>query len=554
MANIRIIVDPEKGLYQTSVDESDTSPTIQLTSGSAIGYTPSDPSKWSSIPGDLNQAVDYLAAGSGSSGGGGGGGGSSFFIEIALDQIATTGSVAMTFLSASTGAVITGSFAQGAEGSLIASGQYSHAEGAGTTASGPASHAEGGLTTASGGGSHAEGVFTQAVGNVSHAEGVGTIAYGTGSHAQGFSTVAYGMASFAAGLGTIASGAVDTADYLPPTTTQAAFGKYNLDNNAESLFVVGDGLDSDNRHDILRVNSGSVQVTGSFDASNGSFGFSDGKLTFDSSCGLIFYPSSANDTNVSAVANQNTIDMVGLTSPRIVTLPSPTTGAFYRIENSDGSASSGSFISVTSSYGATINGKTYSHPAIIQPYGYTQYWYSNGNWSVESTKTKQLEDSWINFLNQNGVANSNEYGGDVNIGIQFSCIKGSLLYGFRIKVSPSTPRDFDVKVWTGGSAVTSSLVAITGSVDSTIIYNDPISLTEGTIYFLTYRDTSGANFYAFNAGLNLKNAYSPNAATRLNPIILHTNYCYYFPGDGQPNTYLFDPQVTFACIEPIIYS
>ena len=43
--------------------------------GATIPYTPEDPSQWSEIPTNLVQAVDYLAAGSGSGGGGGGGGG-----------------------------------------------------------------------------------------------------------------------------------------------------------------------------------------------------------------------------------------------------------------------------------------------------------------------------------------------------------------------------------------------------------------------------------------------------------------------------------------------
>jgi len=306
----------------------------------------------------------------------GSGGGTNYFTEIALNSIATTGSVAMTYLSASTGAEITGSFilsssipaviltsvrhgapsvtatglyaysqgystaAQGnyshAEGnSSVASGVSSHAEGNGTTASGiyshsegyqtaasgPQSHAEGQATTASGDQSHAEGYLTTASGYASHAEGVSTIASGYNCHAEGYSTSAgsisagnahsegayttasgdsshsegaytiasgpashaegystksrgnyshaqgwgseaYGAGSLAAGLYTIASGSGPTDN--PPTTTQASFGKYNLANNTDSLFVIGDGLNASNRRDVLRVNSGSVEVTGSF--------------------------------------------------------------------------------------------------------------------------------------------------------------------------------------------------------------------------------------------------------------------------------------------------
>ena len=205
----------------------------------------------------------------------GGGGGTNFFTEIALDQIQTTGSVAMTYLSSSTGGEITGSFTNGQDGTLVASGVDSHAEGQSTTASGISSHAEGGITLASGDGSHSEGVFnwasgvgahaegtsTTASGSGAHSEGTQTVAYGDYSHAQGWGSETFGTGSFAAGLYTVASGAIDGAS--PPTTTQAAFGKYNLRDNVDSLFVVGDGLDDSNRNDVLRVNSGSVQVTGS---------------------------------------------------------------------------------------------------------------------------------------------------------------------------------------------------------------------------------------------------------------------------------------------------
>ena len=253
-------------------------------------------------------------------------GGPSFFTEISLNAIETTGSVAMTYLFASSGAEITGSLAQGAAGNVAsgtnshaegdtttasgyashsegqlttASGNYSHTEGQNTTASGESSHAEGNNTTASSDASHAEGFGTTASGMNSHAEGLSSTASGAGSHAEGYSTTAsgqtshsegfttyaigdyshaegwgseaFGTGSLAAGLFTVASGAVDGISF-PPTTTQAAFGKYNLRDNVDSLFVVGDGLDDSNRHDVFRVNSGSVQVTGSLEVLGGITG------------------------------------------------------------------------------------------------------------------------------------------------------------------------------------------------------------------------------------------------------------------------------------------
>jgi len=190
-----------------------------------------------------------------------------------------------------------------------AQGYYSHVEGEGTLASAWGSHAEGFCTTASAGYAHAEGSTTQATGNYSHAEGsssfsigfyshaegtateasgysshtegTGSIAYGDYSHASGIRTIAFGTGSYAIGLSTIASGAVDGG---APATTQAVFGKYNNRANTNSLFVVGDGSgDTDAaRHDILRVNSGSVDITGSLIATGitGSISGTVGGLPF----------------------------------------------------------------------------------------------------------------------------------------------------------------------------------------------------------------------------------------------------------------------------------
>ena len=154
----------------------------------------------------------------------------------------------------------------------IASGEASHAEGVYTTASGDASHAEGDSTTASGYASHAEGDSTIASGDYSHAEGVYTTASGDASHAEGDSTTASGYASHAEGIFTIASG-----------SGQLAAGKYNQRNNDFSIFVIGDGTADDDasRSDIVRVNSGTLPGSGSFEVTGtirSTLGFS-GSLT-----------------------------------------------------------------------------------------------------------------------------------------------------------------------------------------------------------------------------------------------------------------------------------
>jgi hypothetical protein len=135
----------------------------------------------------------------------------------------------------------------------VSSGQSAHAEGEGSISIGNYSHAEGQYTLASGSHSHAEGKGSQAIGDFSHAAGNQTIAAGDGSRAIGYESETRGIYSYAAGRHTIASGSY-----------QHVIGKYNIRNNDFSLFVVGNGSTNSARSDILRVNSSTMELTGSF--------------------------------------------------------------------------------------------------------------------------------------------------------------------------------------------------------------------------------------------------------------------------------------------------
>jgi len=97
---------------------------------------------------------------------------------------------------------------------------------------------------------------TIAAGYGSHAEGFGTRANGVASHAEGYLTSASGSYSHTAGIGTIASG-----------SGQNVVGKYNLHDNTTSLFVIGDGASDTSRRDLLRAESGAIQITGSLSIS-----------------------------------------------------------------------------------------------------------------------------------------------------------------------------------------------------------------------------------------------------------------------------------------------
>ena len=119
-------------------------------------------------------------------------------------------------------------------------GEASHAEGFGNIAYGEASHAEGDSNTTYGANSHAEGFENITYGDCSHAEGHQSKAAGLYSHAEGDSTLAYGDGSHTQGYHTVAYN-----DY------EATFGQFNVSTTGETVFSIGDGVDNDNRHNII---------------------------------------------------------------------------------------------------------------------------------------------------------------------------------------------------------------------------------------------------------------------------------------------------------------
>jgi hypothetical protein len=95
---------------------------------------------------------------------------------------------------------------------------------------------------------------TESIGSFSHAEGSNTFSLGRYSHAEGNNTISIGKYSHSEGMFTIALGEGSHAS-----------GKYNKSGNTDSLVVVGNGTDNNNRSDIFYINQNSVNVEGRFD-------------------------------------------------------------------------------------------------------------------------------------------------------------------------------------------------------------------------------------------------------------------------------------------------
>lgn len=138
------------------------------------------------------------------------------------------------------------------------SGYASHVEGSGNTVSSGYSHCEGGSNSTSGGYSHCEGGSNTASGEYSHCEGRNCKAQAYQAHAEGYQTTASGANSHSEGAYSIASGNYSHAggnETRADQTAQTAIGKYNTENNTNSLLSIGNGTAYNARSDALVVKS-----------------------------------------------------------------------------------------------------------------------------------------------------------------------------------------------------------------------------------------------------------------------------------------------------------
>lgn len=199
--------------------------------------------RWYDKHGTLVGEADFIGIPSGGGGGGGQSLSASLPLKIENGNITNNGA----------GLTCTGKNSWAEGDYTTASGNHSHSEGSRTIASGDNAHAEGGETRATGEHSHAEGFRTKA-GSYGHAEGAGTEASDTASHAEGQDTKASGQASHAEGRWSVASGDYSHASGHGTRATSegsTAVGKYNDDGTP--LFVVGNGIDTNNRKDVFKV-------------------------------------------------------------------------------------------------------------------------------------------------------------------------------------------------------------------------------------------------------------------------------------------------------------
>ena len=220
-----------------------------------------------------------------------------------------------------------------------------------------------------------QGYGINALGNYSHAQGRNTMAYGDYSHTEGYLTEASGTYSHAGGIGTIASG-----------SGQTVIGSYNLEGNADSLFIIGDGkfvITQAYRGDIVRVNKGSnpgdgiVEVTGSLSVSGS--GGSNG--TFNQYNGLRYYPKIVTTLPYTASLNDYIIAVSASTGVGVALPSASEFGRTFIVKDVSGSAGQ-NLLTITAASGELIDGSPSATIAI--DYGSAKFVYfgSGIGWGV----------------------------------------------------------------------------------------------------------------------------------------------------------------------------
>lgn len=383
-------------------------------------------------------------------------------------------------------------------------GDYSHVEGVNNIASGAYSHAEGGGNTTIGYASHAEGNANETKGNYSHAEGQFTKAVGLASHAEGFVTLASGNYSHAAGYATTASGQY-----------QSVIGQFNVATTSQSAFIVGDGTDDSNRHNILFVSKSHFEVSASSVFLQGLPTSSESHvLVYNSSSGQVYFTSSFGGTTTPGGPNQSiqfnsgsefsgsgnfsfdyTNNTVYLTGSSVTTGSATLTGSMFV----SGAISASLGPNTIGFYGTAswaINAITSSYP--INVTGSTS---GNSLYSVRPAAGVPVDDD--------STGNSIWLGSLAGANLGISAL-ASVFIGQSAGYDINTYADLTVAIGAGaGSAIetAASAVFIGASAGANVATNSDFTVFVGSNAGSNTADVRNSTFIGASAGSEATNAY-----------------------------------------------
>lgn len=166
---------------------------------------------------------------------------------------------------------------------------------------------------------------------------------------------------------------------------------------------------------------------------------------------------------------------------------------------------------------------------------------SNGAVAISGSAggTSYTMQSWIDFQRQRTTIYPAELPGDYTIGTRFyTTVSGASCTGYRFAWGGSTDQDLAVTLWSGSVSVASVSVPVSAASPGVFTgsWGASVALDPYRDYYISYRDQSGTNYYAYTSGNDFYffAGTGTNKAARVLPnLIVGWFYCF-AGGDSAP--------------------
>lgn len=159
---------------------------------------------------------------------------------------------------------------------------------------------------------------------------------------------------------------------------------------------------------------------------------------------------------------------------------------------------------------------------------------SNGAVAISGSAggTSYTMQSWIDFQRQRTTIYPAELPGDYTIGTRFyTTVSGASCTGYRFAWGGSTDQDLAVTLWSGSVSVASVSVPVSAASPGVFTgsWGASVALDPYRDYYISYRDQSGVNYYAYTSGndFHFFAGTGTNKAARVLPnLIVGWFYCF----------------------------
>ncbi len=234
-------------------------------------------------------------------------------------------------------------------------------------------------------------------------------------------------------------------------------------------------------------------------------------------------------------------------------------GAFTSINTASfsGPVTASNSLVVTGRLSGSLQTLTDGTPFLLAGPNITIVTNSNGAVAISGSAGATIAmQSWIDYEQKTFAAFPSQFSGDITSGVRFYTTRsGSQITGYRLVCSASTSQTLMVKVWSGSVAVASASVVVTSPGTRTGSLNTSVTMEPYGDYYISYRETTGANYYVYASSTPF-HGFAGSGATksaRVHPgLNVYWFYCF-AGGDAAPtgagtDTYCtpVEPVITFS--------